>query len=101
MTKIVKPLRSGQITIPVEFRKKLGLDADTFLKISLLNGELRIKPVKVSGRGPGSPWLKELYDYFSPVRQEIKEKGYTEKEINGAIDAAVKAVRKKHAKSSF
>lgn len=97
--KIVKPLRSGQITIPSAFREKLGMNADTLLQISLISGELRIKPVHPTKTVAGSPWLKDLYDYFAPVREEIKKKGYTEREVNDAIDAAVKAVRKKHAKS--
>ncbi len=41
----------------------------------------------------GSSWLRELYDYFAPVREEALEKGYTEEEINAAIDEAVRAVR--------
>lgn len=43
----------------------------------------------------GSPWLKELYDHFAPVRKELEK--YGEKEINDAIDKAVKAVHKSHA----
>lgn len=101
MTKFIKPLRGGQITIPSDFRKELGIESDTLLQISLMQGELRIKPVKAVETVGGSPWLKELYDYFAPVREEAKKKGYTEKEINDTIDAAVKAVRAKHAKSSI
>lgn len=97
MTKIVKSLRSGQLTIPVDFREKLGINGDTLLKITLMDGELRIKPVKAVESKVGSPWIKELYDYFAPVRKELGK--YSEKEINDAIDKAVKAVRKKHAKS--
>jgi hypothetical protein len=41
----------------------------------------------------GSPWLKELYDYFAPARQEAEEKGHSDEEINAAIDQAIKAVR--------
>lgn len=33
MNKIIKPLRSGQITIPSDFREKLGIDAETFIEI--------------------------------------------------------------------
>ena len=101
MNKIIKPLRGGQVTIPADFREKLGIDADTLLQISLMQGELRIKPVRVSEKVQGSPWLKELYDYFTPVREEIKKKGYSEKEINNVIDSAVQAVRAKHAKSNL
>lgn len=101
MTQIIKTLRSGQITIPADFREKLGIGSDALLQISLMNGELRIKPVQISAKPQGSLWLKELYDYFAPVRKEIKEKGYSEKGINAVIDSAVKAVRAKHAKSNF
>lgn len=98
MTKIIKPLRSGQITIPADFRQKLGIEADTLLQISLMHGELVIKPVKVSQKVSGSPWLKEAYQAFADIRKELKQ--YSEEEINEAIDKAVKAVRKSHAKSS-
>lgn len=101
MIKLVKALRSGQITIPSDFREKLGITSDSLLQMSLLQGELRIKPVQIAKEQQGSPWLKDAYNAFAPVRQEIKEKGYTEQEVNDAIDAAVKAVRKSHAKSSF
>jgi len=37
--------------------------------------------------------LKELYHYFAPVREEAIAKGYTEEEINAAIDEAVRASR--------
>ncbi len=101
MTQIIKPLRSGQITIPVELRQKLGIQADSLLQVRLIEGELRIKPVQVAEKTQGSAWLSKLYDYFAPVRQEIKKKGYSEKEVNDAIDAALKAVRGKHAKSNL
>jgi AbrB family looped-hinge helix DNA binding protein len=94
MSKIVRPVRSGQITIPAEFRKRLGIESDTLLLISLVADELRIRPLSVSRRAEGSPWLKELYDQFAPVREEAS--AYSEAEINTAIDDAVKAVRQGH-----
>jgi hypothetical protein len=51
-----------------------------------------IKPVQTT-HTTGSLWLKELYDYFAPVRQEAITKGYTEAQINDTIDQAVAAVR--------
>ncbi len=101
MMKIVKSLRSGQITIPSNFRAKLGIDADTLLQIRIAEGELRIKPVKHTDTVAGSPWVKELYEAFAPVRKEILDRGITEEEVNDTIDRAVKAVRKKHAESRF
>lgn len=98
MNKIIKPLRSGQITIPIKFREKLGIDTDTILQMSLVEGELRIRPIQTVKTVRGSPWLKELYDYFAPARKEAAK--YTEKEINADIDRAVREVRQKHAKRS-
>lgn len=95
MTRIVKPLRSGQVTIPVDFREKLGIDADTLLQISIMQGEIRMKPVKTVDMAEGSPWLKEAYEAFANVRKETEQ--YGEQEIDKAIGQAVKAVRKAHA----
>ena len=94
MTRIIKPLRGGQITIPAEFRKELGITEESVLQVSLFGGALHIKPVRVTEIDEGSPMLKELYEYFAPARQEAREKGYTEEEIDAVIDQAVKAVRK-------
>ncbi len=97
MTRIVRPLRGGQITIPAEFRKKLGITEDTMLQVILEDHELRIKAVEVRETAQGSPWLEELYEYFAPVREEIRATGASEQEVNDAIDAALKGVRQKHA----
>jgi uncharacterized protein (DUF433 family) len=45
----------------------------------------------------GTSWLKDLYNYFGPVREEAERKGYSEEEIDSAIDRAVAAVRAEHA----
>ena len=95
MTRIVRPLRSGQITIPSEFRKKLGITPDGLLQITLDDGELRVKPVRVAETAEGSPWLRELYELFAPVREDAGK--LSKEEIDTAIDRAVTAVRKKHA----
>lgn len=41
----------------------------------------------------GSPWLRELYEYFAPVREEILARGISEEELFADIDAAVAEVR--------
>ncbi|OGG31593.1 hypothetical protein A3I51_02995 [Candidatus Gottesmanbacteria bacterium RIFCSPLOWO2_02_FULL_38_8] len=99
MTQLVKPLRSGQITIPASFREKLGIDSDTVLWINLVEGELRIKPVRITAKAGDTDWFKKLYKQFAKVRKEAKS--YTEKEINQAINKAVKTVRKSHVRSSY
>lgn len=92
MTKMIRPLRGGQITIPAEFRKQLGIDEQSMLRMTLTQGELRITPVRVAA-AQGSPWFRELYELFAPVRQEAADKGYSEQEINAWIDEAVQGVR--------
>ena len=93
MSRIIKPLRGGQITIPAEFRKELGITEESMLQVTLSEGALHLKPVRVTESGEGSPFLKELYEYFAPAREEVREKGYTGEEIDAAVDQALKAVR--------
>ena len=51
LTKIVKPLAKGQITIPVEFRRRLSIDADTFLQLTLKEGKIEILPLRLVPEG--------------------------------------------------
>jgi len=44
--------------------------------------------------GKGSPWAKDFYDLFEPVRQEVIDKGMTEDEVNQIIDEAIEEVRR-------
>ncbi len=64
MTKIVKPLSRGQITIPIEFRKKLGIGTNTILNLVLKENKIEITPAMV----------REFNE------EELRE--YTEKEIS-------------------
>jgi AbrB family looped-hinge helix DNA binding protein len=91
MKKLVKQLRHGQITIPKEFREALGLEETDMLSISLGDGKLEVEPVRVEPKVKGSPWAKELYDLYAPVRTGLKD--IPEEEINEAIDEAVREVR--------
>lgn len=91
--RLVRPLRGGQITIPAEFRKRLGITEDTMLQVRLDDGELHIKPVRLSETTERATWLQELYAYFEPVRQEILEREISEEEVNADIDAAITAAR--------
>ena len=43
--KVVKPLAKGQITIPSEFRKALGIDSDTLLSVALVGNHLEVSPL--------------------------------------------------------
>ena len=91
MKKLVKQLRHGQITIPKEFREALGLEETDMLSISLGDGKLEVEPVRVEPKVKGSPWAKELYELYAPVRAGLKD--IPEEEINEAINEAVREVR--------
>jgi bifunctional DNA-binding transcriptional regulator/antitoxin component of YhaV-PrlF toxin-antitoxin module len=93
MTRIVRQLRGGQITIPADYRRRLGITDDSLLQMSAEEGELRIKPVRVTDQA-GSDWVRELYELFAPVRQQATKN--SDQEVNDAIDQAVQAVRKAH-----
>jgi AbrB family looped-hinge helix DNA binding protein len=88
-TRLVRSLRGGQITIPAEFRRALGIGESSPLRVTLENGELRITPVEVRSASSGTPWLRDLYGHFAAVREEVEERGISEDEINSDIDAAI------------
>jgi bifunctional DNA-binding transcriptional regulator/antitoxin component of YhaV-PrlF toxin-antitoxin module len=93
MTRTIKAIRSGQITIPADFRRELDITDDSLLQMTLEGDGLRITKLHTAPDATGSPWLAELYERFAPVRQEALDQGYTEEEINAAIDRAVAGVR--------
>ena len=47
MSKIVRSLPKGQITIPAQFRERLGIDQHSLLNIILLEDRLEVVPVRV------------------------------------------------------
>ncbi len=75
---IAKITRKGQVTIPVEIRKKLGTD---IVEITIREGEVVIKPVKKLGGV-----LHEYAIKGKPIEEVMK----MEKE------AMVDAIREKH-----
>ena len=93
MRKVVKQLRHGQITIPKELREAIGLDEDDMLSITVAGDKLEVEPVKVASKTKGSPWARELYRMFAPVRESLK--GHSEEDVNAAIDEALREARAK------
>ena len=92
-TKLVRSLRGGQITIPIEFRRALGIDEETLRRVTLEDGALRVTPVQAEKNVAGPNPLRELYEYFAPVREEILASGITQEELWAEIDAAIAEVR--------
>lgn len=44
--KFIKPFSKGQITIPKNYREYLGIDEESWLKISLWNNQILVQPIK-------------------------------------------------------
>jgi AbrB family looped-hinge helix DNA binding protein len=89
-TKIVRPLRRGQLTIPAEFRRRLGISDDTLLQLTLHGDNIEVTPV-VATPVAGMAWARELYAMFVPIRREAQT--MDEAEIDTLIDEAVDEVR--------
>jgi len=89
-TRITRPLRRGQITIPAEFRHRLGIDDDTLLQLTLHEDRIEIMPVVVRP-AVGKGWAKELYEMFGHVREEAQAMDGAE--VDALIDEAIDEVR--------
>jgi len=46
LSKLVKPLPKGQITLPIEFRRRLKIDDKTILSLSLKGSKIEIVPLR-------------------------------------------------------
>ncbi|MGH7406811.1 MAG: AbrB/MazE/SpoVT family DNA-binding domain-containing protein [Candidatus Methylomirabilales bacterium] len=68
LTKLVRPLSKGQITLPIAFRRRLKIDAGTILNLTLKGGRIEIVPLR--------PMLQEgiLRDYAQDeIQRFLKE----------------------------
>ena len=92
-SQFIRQLSRGRITIPAEFRKRLGIAQNSLLQLTLAGDELRLRPLSLAEPVKRSTWFKDLYEAFAPVREEAAQ--YSNEEINVAIDEAVAAVRAK------
>ncbi len=50
LTKLVRPLPKGQITLPIEFRRRLKIDQETILSLTLKEGKIEIVPLRPLAR---------------------------------------------------
>ena len=90
LTRIVRPLRRGQLTIPAEFRRRLGIGDDTLLQLTLHEGKIEIIPMTATPIA-GTAWARELYAMFAPIRE--KAQAMDEAEVDALIDEAIDGVR--------
>ena len=91
-TQLVRSLRSGQITLPADFRRALRLDEAMFLQVTLEGNELRIRPYQPDKLETGSEWLRDLYGLFEPIRRQAV---VPEAKLNAVIDLALSTLRER------
>ena len=48
LSKLVRPLPKGQITLPIEFRRRLKIDDKTILSVSLKGSTIEILPLRLA-----------------------------------------------------
>lgn len=46
LRKLVRPLAKGQITLPIEFRRRLNIDDQTILSLTLKGRQIEIVPLR-------------------------------------------------------
>ena len=51
LTRIVRSQAKGQITVPIEFRKRLGIDQNTFLRLTLRGSRIEVSRVQLGREG--------------------------------------------------
>lgn len=68
VTKIVRPLAKGQITLPIEFRRRLKIDANTILNATLKDDRIEIVPLRPM---PAEPTLREYSE--DEIERFLKE----------------------------
>ncbi len=90
LTQVVRPLRRGQLTIPAEFRRRLGIDDDTLLELTLREDKIEIVPV-TTRPVTDMAWARDLYEMFAPVRQEAR--AMDSAEIDALLDEVIDEIR--------
>ena len=99
-SRAVRVLADGRLEIPPDLQDELGIRAGTLVRLTVVDGELRIHAVSPEDAEQGSPWLRELYDYFAPVREEIATMGISDEEVNADIAEAIREVRAERAEQA-
>ena len=91
VSQLVKPLAKGQITIHARFRRALGIDADTYLRIALEGQRLVLTPVRLvnADETPGRDYARsELEAFFAEDKLDAETVAKVKKFLGGNGDGA-------------
>ena len=92
---LVRMLRGGQVTLPVEARKALKLNEGDYLHLAVTDGTVTLKPVTVVDRAEAD---RQLGAILSRVKYVGPEPLPSEEEMMDIAAEEVHAVRAEHAK---
>lgn len=96
----IRVLPDGTVTLPPEVVHAAGFAEGETLSLQIERGALRLVPGKKSVPVLQKQPLRDLYNYFAPVREEVLESGISEEELFALIDEAIAASRRERSKSS-
>lgn len=92
---LVRVLRGGQVTLPAEARKALGLSEGDYLDLEVAEGTVTLKPITVIDRAEAD---RELDAILSRVKYIGPEPPPSEDEMMDMVADEVREVRAGHAK---
>lgn len=90
---LVKVIRNGQITIPKDLRRVLGIEEGDLLEVTLTKGGMIIKPKAVVDRESAKG---RFFQMVEEVRESVTDAD--PQEIEAAIEEAVQAAKATHSK---
>lgn len=94
MTTVVKVVRNGQITLPKEVRRVLGIEEGDFLEVTLnSDDQIRIKPKAIVDKELAKGRFFKLVGKIRSRTKNVDAK-IVEKEINEAIRETRKTKQK-------
>ena len=81
----IRVLPDGTVTLPPDVVQTAGFAEGDTIAVSMESGGLRLDPAGRSATALRKQALRDLYDYFAPVREEVLESGISEDELNELI----------------
>lgn len=83
--KYVKTFSKGQITIPKEFRDSLGLGDEFWIRLSIDQDEIKLKPVKEEKKMSKDEWIKQMLA-MPPIEIDTQEIARNRRQINKRLE---------------
>ena len=96
----IRVLPDGTVTLPADVVHAAGFAVGETLTLQIERGELRLLPAGQPAPALRKQPLRDLYEYFAPVREEVRESGISEDELNELIDEAIAASRRERSRTA-